>query len=295
MNKSTWPTIKQFDQDHLARIAMPIGGIGTGTVSLGGRGNLKDWELMNRPAKGFIPAGRLGSDAPFFALYAKPAGGDSVTRVLEGPLERVEYEGQMGSTAPNHGLPRFKTCTFSAAYPFGQVHLFDPNVPLTVRLEAFNPLVPCDPDKSGIPVAVLRYVFTNRTGKNVTASVCGSLQNFIGNDGTDDISRANRNRFRNGKAVQGIRMESRGVDPQAPQWGTLALTTPAKTGVTHRTAWISSRWGTSILDFWDDFSQDGRLENRRPEGEDSPMGSLAVRFRLAPGSTLPQPHHLESP
>ena len=35
---SNWPMLKHYDRDHLARVAMPIGGIGTGTVSLGGRG-----------------------------------------------------------------------------------------------------------------------------------------------------------------------------------------------------------------------------------------------------------------
>jgi uncharacterized protein (DUF608 family) len=44
-----WPVLKRYDQDHLARIALPLGGIGTGTVSLGGRGDLRDWEIANRP------------------------------------------------------------------------------------------------------------------------------------------------------------------------------------------------------------------------------------------------------
>ncbi|MEP7191093.1 MAG: GH116 family glycosyl-hydrolase, partial [Roseiflexaceae bacterium] len=97
-------------------MALPLGGIGTGTVSLGGRGNLHDWEIVNRPAKGFTPSNC------FFALYAEPAGGPSVTRALEGALT-PHYEGSSGSTAANHGLPRFRSCSFAAAYPFGQVLL----------------------------------------------------------------------------------------------------------------------------------------------------------------------------
>ena len=46
---------RRFTKESLREIAFPLGGIGTGTVSLGGRGNLHDWEIVNRPAKGFTP------------------------------------------------------------------------------------------------------------------------------------------------------------------------------------------------------------------------------------------------
>ncbi len=136
-NTDSWPVLTTYDQDHLLRIALPLGGIGTGTVSLGGRGNLRDWELANRPAKGFIPT--ASGVAPCFVLAAQAEGAPPVTRLLEGPLDASEYEGASGSPVPNHGLPRFRQCSFAAAYPFGQVRLADPDVPLIVRLEAYNP------------------------------------------------------------------------------------------------------------------------------------------------------------
>lgn len=43
---STWPRLKIYDGDHLRRVALPLGGIGTGTVSLGGNGTLRNWEVM---------------------------------------------------------------------------------------------------------------------------------------------------------------------------------------------------------------------------------------------------------
>ena len=61
-----WPVLKRYDRKRLLRLALPLGGIGTGTVSLGGRGHLRDWEVANRPNKGFMP------DRTFFALRAKP-------------------------------------------------------------------------------------------------------------------------------------------------------------------------------------------------------------------------------
>ena len=280
---SNWPMLKHYDRDHLASIAMPIGGIGTGTISLGGRGDLRDWELMNRPAKGFVPRGEGGRGAgPFFALYAKPAGGPSVTRALEGPVDVAEYQGASGSVAVNHGLPRFAQCAFAAAYPLAQVQLSDPQVPVAVCLEAFNPLIPANADDSGIPIAVLRYTLTNRTNKRVAASVCGSLPNFIGNDGVEELARANRNRFRQATHCQGIFMDSEGVDPAAISYGTMALTTTAKTGITYRTAWKKAGWGTSLLDFWDDFAADGRVEERPGAGADMPSASLVVRTNILP-------------
>ena len=275
-----WPVLTTYDQAHLARIALPLGGIGTGTVSLGGRGDLRDWEIMNRPAKGFKP------QWTFFALWAKAAGGPAVARALEGPIPVAQYEGACGSTEANHGLPRFRRAAFAAAYPLGQVLLADPDVPVDVRIEAFNPLVPADADSSGIPLAVLRFVLVNKTARRVAASVCGSLQNFIGADGKEGKPKGNVNVLRTGGRLSGIFMTSRGVDPAAESFGTIALAAQATAGVTHRTAWSAeARWSAPLLDFWDDFAQDGRLEPRPGAGEDDPMASLAVRVTIPPRSS----------
>ncbi len=64
---------------QLGEIAFPLGGIGTGTISLGGLGQLRDWEIFNRPAKGRI------LPFSFVALWVKPEGGDSSIRVVEAP------------------------------------------------------------------------------------------------------------------------------------------------------------------------------------------------------------------
>ena len=148
----SWPSLRVYDRDHLARIALPLGGIGTGTVSLGGRGDLRDWEVMNRPGKGFVPV--FAGAAPFFALYAQRGTEPAVCRVLEGPVDADQYEGSHGAPGPNLNLPRFRNASFATAYPFGRVVLTDPDVPLDVHLKAFNPLVPTDAEASSIPLAV---------------------------------------------------------------------------------------------------------------------------------------------
>lgn len=96
-----WPVLREYDQDHLARIALPLGGIGTGTISLGGRGDLRDWEVVNRPAKGFTP------ERAFFAINVQSDGREPITRALECPLDFSTYEGAFGSTAKNTAFRGF--------------------------------------------------------------------------------------------------------------------------------------------------------------------------------------------
>jgi len=289
-----WPSLKTYDQDHLARIALPIGGIGTGTVSLGGKGDLRDWEVMNRPAKGFVPS--YGEAGPFFALFVRQ-GPATFARLLEGPLEFEVYEGSHGSRAPNENLPRFRHASFDAAYPFGRVKLSDPESPVEVELRAFNPLIPCDAEASGFPVAILTFVLRNKRALPIEASICASLPNFVGIDGsrteTDwkgdafpSGAKGNRNRFRESSRLRGLFLDSQGVDPAAEAWGSLALATPdTDSPITVRTDWAPMKWGSSWLDFWDDFSNDGRLDPRPPGGADLPMASLAVETHLAAGES----------
>jgi uncharacterized protein (DUF608 family) len=274
---------------------MPVGGIGTGTISLGGRGDLRDFEVANRPAKGFTPGNT------FFALRTErrdSGDGDSssqgtvVSRLLEGPLPDHLFAGATGSPARNHGLPRFRDCRFEAAYPLGRVLLSDPDVPVAVAVEAFNPMIPGDADRSGIPVMALRFVLSNPGPGPVRATVCGSLENFVGNDGTNRLAKNNRNTFRAASGIAGLLLSAgESVSPDAESWGTLALAVPTSgsdgepLNVTHRTAWARRSWGDSLLDFWDDLTADGRLEERDAEGEDRPVASLAAEIEIPAGET----------
>ncbi|NLE99872.1 MAG: hypothetical protein GX601_02730, partial [Anaerolineales bacterium] len=149
-----WPVLTHYEGASLAEIAFPLGGIGTGTISLGGRADLRDFELANRAAKGFTPP------YTFFALRAEPEGSPAMTRVLEGML-CPPYAGSFGVRTAAAGLPRMRQVALDAAYPFARFTLSDPALPLEIALEAFNPLIPLDIERSSLPIAVLRYVLTN--------------------------------------------------------------------------------------------------------------------------------------
>src|SRR6266513_2477727 len=103
-----WPVARTYAGRDLARISLPLGGIGTGTVGFGGRGQFRDWELKNRPSKG------LTSPLTFFACRVRGATVPAQARILEGALFDAEVEGWQGSPVPLAGLPRFAGCEFRA-------------------------------------------------------------------------------------------------------------------------------------------------------------------------------------
>ena len=284
MTITDWPILRTYSGRRLRRVALPLGGIGTGTVSLGGRGNLRDWEIVNRPAKGFHPG------TAFFAIRTESPDGTVTTRAAEGPLDLSEYEGAHGSAAQSHGLPRFREATFGTAYPLGRLQLRDDDVPVEVDLEAFNPFIPTNVEASSWPVAVLRFVVTNRSSEPLTVSLAGSLQNFIGRDGTTDVAAGNYNITATGESgpyairMDGVLLRSRGVDPDAEQYGSIALGVMDGQDVSRRTGWADRTWGDSLLDFWDDFSTDGRLDERTSESP-TPIASVADRRAIEAGAT----------
>lgn len=283
---SGWPVLKTYDQDHIERIAMPVGGIGTGTVSLKGNGAIQDWEIMNSPAKGFNPwlfKGPPVNRAPFFAIYVKEENKKGQAVLLEGPPTNLDYAGDMGAKGTNHGLPRFEEATFQTAYPFGQVQLKDNTLPVQVTVGAFNPLIPGDVDDSSIPIAILGYSVKNISDKPITIAVAGTIENFIGFDGSKGQVKNNVNTIKEDGNIRGIHYTSNGVDKESEQWGTFSLATISEGETSYRTNWEPVKWGDTTLDFWDDFTDDGFLEDRSSFNADAPMGSLAVKTTLNPG------------
>jgi non-lysosomal glucosylceramidase len=88
-----------FAGRKLKMIAFPLGGVAAGSVALGGRGQLRDWEVFNRPnkneaSKGYSPA------YAFPSIWARAGDARPVARVLEARI-LPPYEGQDGLGANN--------------------------------------------------------------------------------------------------------------------------------------------------------------------------------------------------
>ena len=294
-NQINWPIVKHYDQDHLLNVALPLGGIGTGTVSLGGRGELRDWQIMNKPGIGYSTVTK-GNNAPFFSIYVKPQGNEPVTKALIGPVHPSEYQHYEGRPVNQHGFPRFANASFDASYPVGMVNLSDPTMPVKVKIIGFNPFIPGDADASGLPIAVLTYEVTNTSAQPMHVAVSGSMRNFVGKDGSKNQrdwkgdyipegAKNNQNEIRKNADFSGIYMYSDSVDKQDAAFGTIALLTSEKEGVSYRRSSVADDWGRAALDFWNDFSADGELTDKPKLFDQDPMASLAVKKVIGPKST----------
>lgn len=274
--------------------AFPLGGIGTGNVSIGARGELRDWELDYRPAKG----ARLP-----FSLFAIDVRGvddgvatEPVTRVLQSQF-REPHEADQGYYAGDlGGLPRLRDSRMRGQYPFVDLEFHDDDLPVQVSLEAFTPFVPLDADASGIPAAVLRYRVTNPTSANLSVSVVGSLANPVG-AGEPDIFHFPRfeghprNHYRDDGGVRGVSFES-DLPETSLAFGSASLTTP-DISTTCKPQWLYGFWQDGAQLFWDDLRDDGRLTPEiveTLETGDLPdwitrlrVGSLGIHHELAPG------------
>ena len=284
---------RTFTGEALSEVAFPLGGLGTGTVSLGGRGQLRDWEIFNRPAKGrTLPFS-------FVALWARAEGETPKLRIVEAPL-RPPFAGSFGVPRSSaQGLPHFQSARFTGAYPFARVDFEDRGLPVEVALEAYSPFVPLDVADSSLPVAIFHYRVRARGPRPVDLALAFSLLNAVGYDGKARLNNeehegfgGNLNTFRSEMAgnrrVAGFEMTSAKHWTESPRYGSMALVTTHET-VTALPAWKGKEWFDSFQSWINEFSVEGRFAPASPMAptvdKRSACATLAPRLRLAPGET----------
>lgn len=267
---------RNFRGEQLQLIAFPLGGVAAGSIGLGGRGQLCDWEMRNHPQKGFRPA------QAFASIWMQQGTNAPMARVLEARIQ-PSYEGPSGLDSQNvPGLSRLEGAVFTGEYPLAHIAFEDGSLPVKVELEAFSPFIPHEPDDSGLPVAVLRYRVHNPTREAVTVSIAYSLENPVQGRDADE---KRENTYREGEGLAGLLMGNPGIDARDQHAGTFALAALAgeKLRISHWTGWPKGRWWNGPLLFWDQFSEKGEMG---PDpAQHSSVGVLCLKRTLAPGES----------
>jgi non-lysosomal glucosylceramidase len=270
-----------FTGAALQMISFPLGGIGAGSIGLGGRGQLRDWEIFNRAD--------IGNSPPyaFPSIWIKRPGASPTAHVLEARIE-PPYQGQDGLGSQNvPGLSRLEGATFTGEFPLARVTYHDGRLPISIALEAGTPFIPLDADASGLPIAVLRYRVRNTSTSPLSVSIAFSIENpvrslRVGKSDNEADGRINEHRM--GSGVEGLLMRNPGLEASDPGNGSFALTVlnPHASELTILKGWPAGRWWNSPMLFWDDFSSDGQLG---PQAEKtSPVGAICLNRSLVPGA-----------
>jgi non-lysosomal glucosylceramidase len=265
-----------FEGPQLKMIAFPLGGVAAGSISLGGRGQLRDWEIFNRPNKGYSPS------YAFPSIWAQAGNRKPVARVLEARI-LPPYEGASGLGSNNApGLSRLAAAKFTGEYPLAHVDFEDRTLPVQVSLDAFSPFIPHDAEESGLPVAILRYSVKNPGRTEAHVAIAFSIDNPVT---AASKAESRTNEYRSAEGLSGLIMTNPGLEADNPMKGEFVVSAWDTGGahVTYWRGWPKSRWWNAPMLFWDDFSDDGELG---PEPDPrSAVGSLSVKRKIAPGSS----------
>lgn len=185
-----------YTGDALMNIGMPVGGVTTGLVYLGGDGKLWWWDIFNRPLTGIEPRQIQYKDRTWHGMakglgawqggnYAEPVT-TQPSPFDQGFALKLTMDGkEQVRTLDRHG---WKNVTFTGAYPYGTVTYSDPECPITVKLEAFSPYIPLDYDSSSYPATYLRYSVENTSSKEQSVEIGGWMENPVLIDSAQNLA-----------------------------------------------------------------------------------------------------------
>lgn len=270
-----------YTGEHLDRVAFPLGGIGAGMVCLEGTGALSHVSVRNRPEV-------FNEPVTFSAIQiAGETKGETLVRVLEGPVPKWKAFGTPGAGnglgGRTYGLPRLRSCSFAARFPFATIELRDEKVPLEVEITGWSPFTPPDPDPSSLPVAALEFRVCNPTGGTIEAVYSFHARNFMGTKPGGKPSGESVGEVDGGFVLRQEGTEGRPWDEGA----FAAFVCEPDVKVNH--TWFRGGWFDPLTQLWNELTR-GEMPQRPPvvrgkdEDSPSPGGSLFVPFRLGPGA-----------
>jgi non-lysosomal glucosylceramidase len=261
----------------------PVGGFGAGTFSRTYRGNFERWHVKAGVHKyQNVPANQ-------FAVFVQPQGETARAEVLS--TQRPEDN---ALSAWNWSYPA-GSGEYAALYPKSWFAYHSAELPVSLTVEQFSPILPNNYKETSYPVAVYNWYAQNPSGQPMTVSLLFSWTNMIGwfrdvsRNFTSVLNNQDKNIYRSesvpGGTMQGIVFDRIRSGPVSEDWdGQFAIATLASSGVevSYLTDFDPQGSGAEV---WRAFAATGRLPNQSPDvasaGEQM-AGAIAVRFTLAP-------------
>jgi len=152
-----------YTGEDLRFIGMPVGGICSGQLYLGGDGTLWHWDIFNQHIK---------TKDRHYADPMKPS-----SPIDQGFAVRITSGTNLQVRQLN--LTGFPDIRFRGEYPIGFVDYRDDLLPVTISLKAFSPFIPLNADDSGLPVTILQFAIKNISDQRVEFELAGWLENGV--------------------------------------------------------------------------------------------------------------------
>jgi len=276
----------------LRAVAMPLGGLGTGSVALCGDGGLRQWQILNNVNhKAHLPHS-------FFGLWCCTPGGEPSAWVLMSDAYYNDGNFIPSASVSDHQIPEasrhllasvrgLQGIEFVGQYPVARLTYRDSALPVHLSLEAWSPFHPLEVDDSALPAVVFKFAIQNCGPQTLRLSLLAALQNAIGWDGLAPIVGVenpgyggNENLTVRRPGWTAVLMSNPRLPSDHPSWGTMVLAALDERirPVTH--------WNDLRL-FWEGFRRQGWVAESSESGPSDAgrtwNGALAVPFALEPG------------
>lgn len=220
-------------KNELQYIGMPIGGIFTGTVYLGGDGRLWLWDIFNENQNGIDPKTiEWGMDL-HVGKKVRPQDGSAYVQPAK-DIRPIEQGFAFKIIAGKKTIiKKLEACDwdeilFEATYPMAKVHYIDHSLGLDITASIFSPFIPLDEKNSGLPCTIYSFSIKNKTTKDITVSILGWLENKIMPKSKKDTDiRQNTFESFTNCAVLNSSIQLNGTPNQQtlPDYGTMAIGT----------------------------------------------------------------------
>ncbi len=274
--------LPEYKGEALRNVFYPLGGIGTGNILMGGRGNILELEIFNGTSRDELPP-----YMSFFSVWYQEKGEEPGSMVLERKYFDNFTNGFGTSRQQLSGLPRFEEARWSGAPPFMYLALEDNRVPLDIRMECFNPLIPLDVEGSSLPVGEFSWIISNPGATSVNFSVAFNISNPFKNLNyrRPKPGYSTRNSLYKDEGTTGVFFENL-IDPADPDFGNMVVATD-HAGEEIVSGLPSERWWDDAHIIWGEFANDGHItEKREPitdAGSRDVVSSILVHGELGPG------------
>jgi len=190
-------------------------------------------------------------------------GSDTKLRVLESDLAGAR-DGGSGQPEILAGVPRFQKASFETTYPFGRLSLSDPETPVEVSIEAFNPLIPGNTLSSSLPFGLLTITLKNTTNQPLESSVSFLGSNFIGTDGIGSDLKDNVTESDSIQGWNGMKW-FKAREGKSPRDGTMVLLCDQpNVKLARRWEFRDRSWNGEFLGIMDELLEKGYINDDHP-------------------------------